>query len=105
MKLYSEHTEWTGGGVNHWYLLNDSRTTMYAYRPHGKGPIVRLRTPLPFVEKGRVLKLEHDFDDINPDTVTVEGSNGNTYFVDVVRKTCSCPSYKYRGGCKHVEKL
>ena len=105
MKLYSEHTEWTGGGVNHWYLLNDNRTMMYAYRPHGKGPVVRLRTPLPFYEKGRKLQLEADFADADPGTIVVEGSNGNKYFVDTIRRSCSCPSYKYRGGCKHVEGL
>ncbi|NBQ83635.1 MAG: hypothetical protein EBU10_05350, partial [Alphaproteobacteria bacterium] len=25
--------------------------------------------------------------------------------VDTIRRSCSCPSYKYRGGCKHVESL
>ena len=43
--------------------------------------------------------------DIRPGTVVVEGSNGNKYFVDTIRRSCSCPSYKYRGGCKHVESL
>jgi len=105
MRLYSEHTVWSGSGVNHWYLLNDNRTMMYAYRPFGQGPVVRLRTPLPFYEKGRKLQLEADFADIEPGTIVVEGSNGNKYFVNAARKTCTCPSYKYRGGCKHVDSL
>lgn len=105
MKLYSEHTEWSGAGVNHWYLLNDARTIMYGYRKFAEGPVVRFRTPLPFYEKGRKLRLEVDFADADPGTIVVEGSNGNKYFVDTIRRSCSCPSYKYRGGCKHVESL
>ena len=105
MKLYSEHTVWKDGGVNHWYVLNDNRTKMYAYRPFGQGPIVRLRTPLSFDDRGRKLQLEHDFGDLSGNTVRVSGSKGDVYTVDFSGSypKCSCHAFKYRGGaCKHI---
>jgi hypothetical protein len=103
MKLYSEHTVWNGSGVNHWYLLNDQRNVMVGYRKCGDGPIVMFRTPLPFYEKGRKLKLEHDFGSMEKErVVVVAGSNGNKYTVNVDQQTCSCPAFSFRGTCKHL---
>ena len=104
MKLYSEHTQWTGGGVNHWYLLDDSRTTMFGYRKFSQGEVTLFRTPLPFSDKGRKLKLEHDFGDVSGNFVSVRGSKGDVYKVDLSGSSpkCSCQSFKYRGECKHI---
>ena len=106
MKLYSEHTQWSGAGVNHWYLLNDNRTTMYGYRKFAAGPVVLFRTPLPFNEKGRNLHLEHDFGDVENagNKVRVEGSKGDVYTVDFSGSypKCSCHAFKFRGNCKHI---
>ena len=104
MKLFSEHTTWTGGGTNHWYLLNDNRSTMFGYRKFGTGEVVLFRTPLPFYEKGRKLRLEHDFGDVSGKVVYVQGSKGDVYTVDFSREhpTCSCHAYKFRGDCKHI---
>ena len=104
MKLFSEHTEWINGGVNHWYLLDDVRTTVYGYRKFGQGEVTLLRTPIPFSDKGRKLKLEHDFGDVSGKFVHVRGSKGDVYKVDLsgARSKCSCQSFKYRGDCKHI---
>jgi len=34
-----------------------------------------------------------------------KGSKGNSYFVNVEEKTCTCPGFTFRGNCKHVEAL
>ncbi len=104
MKLYSEHTKWTGGGINHWYLLDDSRTTIFGYRKFGQGEVTLLRTPIAFVEKGRKLKLEHDFGDVSGKIISVRGSKGDVHKVDLSGSSpkCSCQSFKYRGECKHI---
>ena len=35
------------------------------------------------------------------DVITVQGSNGKTYTIQDGK--CSCPSYTFRGNCKHVK--
>lgn len=107
MKLYSEHTIWTSNLKNHWYLLNNNRTTMYGYRKFSVGPVTLFRTPLPFNEKGRKLSLEHDFGDVNTKTITVIGSKGDVYTIDLSGNTpvCSCQSFKFRGTCKHLTSI
>lgn len=104
MRLYSEHTEWKGGGVNHWYLLDDSRQRILGYRKFGEGEVTLLRTPLPFYEKGRSLKLEHDFGDVSGNTIRVEGSKGVVHVVSLSGDypKCSCHAFKFRGDCKHI---
>jgi len=102
MKLYSEHTEWSGGGGNHWYLLDDARRIMHGYRKFGTEAVTLFKTPLPFYEKGRRLKLEHDFGGAD-NTVRVEGSGGRIHTVTLgSRPSCSCESFTYRGQCKHI---
>ena len=87
MKLYSEHTEWTGGGVNHWYLLDNSRQTILGYRKFGEGAVTLLRTPLPFYEKGSKLKLEHDFGDTSRKVIKVQGSKGAVSYTHLTLPT------------------
>lgn len=108
MKLYSEHTQWNGGGTNHWYLLDDARRTMYGYRKFGEHAVTLFRAPLPFYENGRRLKLEHDFGDMTSNharrLIEVIGSKGDLYIVDVTddQPTCTCHAFKFRGECKHI---
>ena len=41
-----------------------------------------------------------------PATVSVPGSGGQIYKVDVVEKTCTCLHFAHRGGvCKHIESV
>jgi|TARA_Y100000389_G_scaffold48997_1_gene44591 hypothetical protein len=37
------------------------------------------------------------------DTITVQGSNGETY--TITDGVCSCPGFKFRGKCKHTAQL
>lgn len=44
-------------------------------------------------------------DEVKRMTWEVEGSKGNTYKVTLAGKiwTCTCPGFKWRNSCKHIE--
>jgi hypothetical protein len=104
MKLYKEVTKFTGQtAANHWYLLDDSESTMIGYRKFGEGEVTLFRTALPFYHKGRKLVLQHDFGPTGKQAIRVEGSNGRIHTVtlgDTPR--CSCEAFRFRGNCKHI---
>ncbi len=43
----------------------------------------------------------------NRETITVQGSKGNTYIVtkENGKATCTCPGFGFRKTCKHVQEL
>ena len=43
----------------------------------------------------------------NRETITVQGSKGNTYIVTAEngKATCSCPGYSYRKSCRHITEV
>lgn len=111
MEAVREVTVWTGVAYrqpNHDYLLEGNR--IVAYRPWGTGPIHYLKSGLKIDRRGRkFVKLdpnifdEHDSKD--PMVVEVQGSKGNSYFVNIEERTCTCPGFGFRGRCKHVQEL
>ena len=48
----------------------------------------------------RVFKVK-----VESNVVEVKGSKGNSYFIDKVAQTCTCPGFTYRGACKHISEL
>ena len=41
------------------------------------------------------------------ETITVQGSKGNTYIVtkENGKATCTCPGYSYRKSCRHIDEV
>lgn len=103
MKAYKEITDWDT--PNHTYLLDG--TNLLAYIKHGESQPFYFKNPIKgFDKRGRKFI---ELDD-NPFTVTVssslrevKGSKGNSYFVNDIEHTCTCPGFTFRGKCKHVE--
>jgi hypothetical protein len=110
MQAYQETTLWADGTkANHTYLLDGDQ--MWAYLP------VNSLEPRYFAKPIRISRSGRRFTPVNPGpfrlpvgtqdptTVTVSGSNGAVYTLDLAAKTCTCPGYTFRGACKHVTEL
>jgi hypothetical protein len=111
MEAVREITEWrdVAKQPNHDYLLDGDRVV--AYRPWGTAEIRVLKGTLKIDRRGRRFEplKDNPFRELNknpePMVLTVKGSKGNSYTVNVEDKSCTCPGYTFRGRCKHVEQL
>ena len=112
MEAVRETTEWTGVDYrqpNHDYLLDGDK--VLAIRPWGTGTIQYLSGKIKIDRRGRkFVKLDPNPFDIKqqkkePMVIEVKGSKGNSYFVNVEEKTCTCPGFTFRGDCKHVKEV
>lgn len=95
---------------NHEYLLDGDK--ILAYRKWGQGDVITLSGKIKIDRRGRKFEKLNpnpfkDFDKAHkePMVVEVKGSKGNSYFVNIEEKTCTCPGYTFRGDCKHVKEL
>ena len=108
MEAVREITDWPY--PNHTYLLDG--TTLIAYIKSGETTPYYFKKGIKgFDKRGRkFVPADADLFDSHVDAaenaiVEVKGSKGNSYFVDTVEKTCTCPGFTFRGNCKHVEEL
>ena len=113
MKTFQEVTEWDAEYrvPNHVYFLNDSKEKMYGY-VNSKGIVQNFTKPYKFHSRGRKFKEVANtwgfkIEDEEPEGFVkiVIGSKGERYTiteVDSVRH-CTCPGYKFRGKCRHIE--
>lgn len=79
--------EVTKGFPQHVYVLNE-RGELIRYTKEGSGEVTHFDTPLKFYKSGRkfeVISKQEGY-------VTREGY-------------CSCPGFKFRGKCKHIQGL
>jgi len=106
MEALLETTNWgSATAPNHTYLLDGNNLVAY----------IRSGTTAPFYFKNPIKgfdKRGRKFEVIKPNpfktkgvsnTIAVQGSKGNTYYVDPDAKTCTCPGFNFRGACKHLE--
>ena len=108
MKVLKEITEWKVDyrQPNHTYLMDGDK--VLAYKVYHDGEL-RKSNGMRFDKRYRKFKelpfnpTEWGVDEEQKTTVTVEGSKGNTYEVDVEAETCECPGFTFRGNCKHIE--
>lgn len=101
-----EVTKWEGAQLNHMYLMDSDKAI--AYSKWGIDAPFYFSQPMRIDTRRRkfVEVKDHPFTiEKKASVVTVSGSKGATYEVDVDAKTCSCPSYKFRRVCKHVQEF
>jgi hypothetical protein len=118
MKWFSEVTVWQDSArYNHFYLLDDSKSTMFAYVPvldSGPGDAKIFQSPIKIDSRGRKfvpiadqwhLKLDQPVKEGKQFLVT--GSRGDQYTVTEKngKWDCSCSGFKFRSKCRHVDEI
>ncbi len=105
MQAYKEITDWAT--PNHTYLLDGNN--LIAYIKAGETAPFYFKNPIKgFDKRGRkFLELtDNPFEvKVSSSLREVQGSKGNSYFVNDAERTCTCPGFTYRGKCNHVETL
>jgi hypothetical protein len=103
MEAIRETTDWPY--PNHTYLLDGS--TLVAYIKKGETEPFYFKNGIKgFDRRGR------KFEAVTPNPfkqpkkaaneITIQGSRGNVYTINIDEKTCTCPGFTFRGSCKHV---
>lgn len=113
MKFYQETTNWKEEVPNGIYLLNDSKTKMYAYIRAGSNSVFKFKNPIRIDTRGRSFKeVKNTFgfkiEEENTNTKwQIKGSKGDVYTVEQTETglICSCTGFKFRGLCKHLNMI
>ena len=114
MKWFAETTEWSSNTPNHVYLLDDSKSKMFAYLKFGKGKPIKFKAPIRIDVRGRKFKVnpEQPAMDVEEELPQgrvweVKGSKGDVYKVSELNGeySCSCSGFKFRAKCRHVESI
>lgn len=106
MEALKEVTDWgSSTALNNTYLLDG--TTLVAYIKHGDTTPFYFKNPIKgFDKRGRkfeAVKPNPFKTKVATNTIAVQGSKGQTYYVDPDAKTCTCSGFTFRGKCKHLE--
>jgi hypothetical protein len=95
------------------YLLNDSKTKLYAYVRPGSGTPKQFKNPIKidirgrkFVESSTQYKIVTQ-EEPEGRVWEVAGSKGNVYRVTEANGylSCTCSGFRFRGDCKHIKGL
>ena len=114
MKWLAETTDYRDNTPNGIYLLDDSKSKMYAFKAKGVGEIKVFKNPIRIDTRGRKfvvnpVQFRTRLKEEEPEgrVFTVTGSKGDKYTVNEVRGSwsCTCSGFKFRGECKHIKEL
>ena len=114
MKWFAEITQWNDTTPNGVYLLDDSKTKMYAFKPFGTGTIKVFKNPIRIDIRGRKFKVNEvqyktKLREEEPEgrVWIVKGSKGDEYKVSELNGnlSCTCSGFKFRGKCKHADSV
>ena len=114
MKWFTETTDYRDSTPNGVYLLDDSKSKMYAFKPFGTGTIKVFKNPIRIDVRGRKfainsVQFKTQLKEPEPEgrVWTVKGSKGDEYKIIELNGnySCSCSGFKFRGDCKHVKSV
>jgi hypothetical protein len=115
MQFFQETTKYKEDIPSGIYLLNDSKSRMYAFIPAGSDTVKTFKAPITISTRGRSFKaVPNTFNYIIPGrelsknpTWKVKGSKGDSYTVTVGsgKIHCTCSGFQFRKSCKHVKEV
>jgi hypothetical protein len=114
MKWFAETTDWKDSVPNGIYLLNDSKSKMYAFKAKGTEAIKVFKNPIRIDTRGRkfainAVQFKTGVKEEEPEgkVYEVKGSKGDIYKVTDVNGnySCTCSGFKFRGECKHIKEV
>ena len=114
MKWFAETTDYRDAVPNGIYLLDDSKSKMYAFKPKGTGAIKVFQHPIRIDMRGRKftinsVQFKTQLKESEPEgrVIEVTGSKGDVYRVTELNGnySCTCSGFKFRGDCRHVKSV
>ena len=115
MKWFAETTDYRDSVPNGVYLLDDSKSKMYAFKSGHCGAKIKVfANPIRIDIRGRKFvvndvqfKVKLKEEEPEGRVIEVRGSKGDVYKVVELNGnyTCTCSGFKFRGDCKHVKSV
>ena len=114
MKWFAETTDYRDAIKNGVYLLDDSKSKMYAFRSPVTDSIKVFRNPIRMDMRGRkfmVNPVQFPTQVSAPEpegrTWTVKGSKGDEYKVTELNGSysCTCSGFRFRSDCRHIKQV
>jgi hypothetical protein len=114
MKWFAETTDYRDAIKNGVYLLDDSKSKMYAFRSPVTNSIKVFRNPIRMDMRGRkfmVNPVQFPTQVTEPEpegrVIEVQGSRGDVYKLTELNGnwSCTCSGFKFRSQCRHIESL
>ena len=114
MKWFAETTDYKDSVPNGIYLLDDSKSKMYAFWARGTEAIKVFKNPIRMDMRGRkfmVNPVQFPTQVAEPEpegrVIEVQGSRGDVYKLTELNGnwSCTCSGFKFRGDCKHIKSV